>query len=187
MAGRLAQDAGTAPTPGRLRAYSAFARLKRASAAAVCCALTLACAEPCLKEASDFEALAREAADRKLAILVEFAVSDCEYCHYVEEKILKPMLRSGEYADKLLIRRLRYVPDSEIRNFTGRETRAKALAQRYGVRLAPTVMLIDAQGQPLSMPMVGLGSKDWYALKLDMAITEALMRVRGSAPTGAQR
>jgi hypothetical protein len=48
-------------------------------------------------------------------------------------------------------------------------------------------MLIDAQGQPLSMPMVGLGSKDWYALKLDMAITEALMRVRGSAPTGAQR
>jgi thioredoxin-related protein len=146
--------------------------------AAVLLALsTLACAAPCLEEANDLKALADDARAHKLAILIEFSVADCEYCEFVENDVLKPMLKSGDYRQKVLIRRLRFDTGASLKNFSGAQVKVREFAQRYGVRLAPTLVLLDAQGQPLSAPLVGVGSRDWYAMKLDAAIEEAGARI----------
>jgi thioredoxin-related protein len=145
--------------------------------AALLALVTLACAAPCVEEVDDLKALADEARIHKLAILIEFSVADCEYCEFVEQDVLKPMLKSGDYRQKVLIRRLRFDTDANLRHFSGASVPVREFAQRYGIRVAPTVVLLDAQGQPLSAPLIGVVSRDWYPMKLDAAIDEAAARI----------
>ena len=132
-----------------------------------------ACAAPCVEEVEDLQALGKDAESQSLAILLEFAIADCEYCEFVEEDVLKPMLKSGDYRQKVLIRRLRFDTGGKLKNFSGASVPVRQFAQRYGVRVAPTVVVLDAQGSPLSAPLIGVVSRDWYPEKLDAAIDEA--------------
>ncbi|HSP01303.1 MAG TPA: thioredoxin family protein [Thioalkalivibrio sp.] len=137
-----------------------------------------------LREITDLRA---EAAHGK-PILVEFALSSCPYCQVVEEEFLEPMIRSGAYEDKVLIRKLTLGRNTII-DFDGREVRAHDLAARYGARMAPTVVVISPEGEQLSRPVVGLKTVDFYGGYLDRAIDEAMeaMAAQGEAELAAVR
>ncbi len=130
--------------------------------------------------ATDLPAEAREAAQRRVPILILFSQPECGYCELVKEEFLRPMIRSGEYEDKVLIRRVELGTYDTLLDFDGGEVEADEFAHRYGASLTPTVVFLDADGRPLAPSLVGVVTVDFYGGDLDARIDEARARLHAA-------
>lgn len=133
-------------------------------------------------QAVDLHADARAAELRGLPILLVFASETCPYCIQLENDYLKPMLASGDYTDRLLIRKVLIRDTRTVTDFDGTAVEAGVVARRYGVDLVPTLVFVDAQGRELAERLVGLGSTDFYWGYLLQGIDAASARLRVAAP-----
>lgn len=138
-------------------------------------------APPQVVESRDLEADARTAAARSLPILLSFTSSTCGYCEQLEEWFLKPMLISGDYDDKIMIRKIMIDGGGSVVDFDGSRIDTDRLAGRYGVMVVPTVLFLDAQGREVTDRMVGINTLEFYGGYLDNNIHAALNQVRGEA------
>ncbi len=87
------------------------------------------------------------------------------------------MQRNRDYDGKVLMRILK-MDGSYITDFDGRRVEPGDLAVRYGAAVAPTVVLLDYQGQLLTERLLGLTTPDFYGGYLDDAIDQSLQRLR---------
>lgn len=131
--------------------------------------------------ASDLHADAGVARQKSLPILLVFASETCPYCAQLEDDYLKPMLKSGEYTDKILIRKLLVRDTRTLTDFDGGAIEAEGLSRRYRVDMVPTIVFVDAQGREIAERMVGLGAVDFYWGYLKAALDSAIVGVRASA------
>lgn len=128
--------------------------------------------------------LSREASlinARKLPLLIEFSAEDCPYCRLLEEDFLKPMLRSGDYTDRVIIRKVDIGSDRPLTDFNGVPVTGRELARRYGVKVTPTVLLLDAEGRELGERLIGVTTPDFFGGYLDAAIDESRRLLRALA------
>lgn len=126
----------------------------------------------------DFQALGDEAEARDLPILVMFSSPFCSYCETVEEDFLVPMLKSGDYDNRVLIRKVgMIVGGREVTDFSGETVTVDDLAARYDITLTPTVVFLDSEGQRLADNLVGLTTTAYYGGYLDDGIDMALKRL----------
>ena len=121
--------------------------------------------------AQDLAADAREAARERKPLLLYFDREECPYCERALREYLVPLSRD-EWKARALFRQIEIDRELPATGFDGRPTTHRALAQRYGVRLSPTVIVVDAHGRPLAEPIVGL-MPDFYAGLLDHALEKA--------------
>lgn len=121
----------------------------------------------------DLQADARLARDKGVPLLVMFSAPYCEYCERMEEEFLRPMLISGDYAHRVLIRKLSLSPGARIEDFDGRRIYAEEIATRYRVWVTPTVLFLGADGDELTERLVGLSTPDFFGGYLDQAIESA--------------
>lgn len=129
--------------------------------------------------------LSREAAlskEKKLPILLMFAAEYCHYCQQVEEDFLKPMLLSGDYDDKVIIRRLHIDQLGDLRDFDGNVVAIPEFTARYGISVTPTLLFLDHQGRQLTDRIVGIGTPDFFGGYLDAAIDASLDQLRSHQP-----
>lgn len=131
-----------------------------------------------VREATDLQAVGQEARARKIPILIMFSMRDCQYCDVVREEFLKPMLRSGDYVDRVIMLELYSDSEAQLRDFNGKPISAEKLIQRYHAGFAPTVIFLDSQGKELAERLIGITTRDFYGGYLDEAIDESLQRVR---------
>ena len=134
-----------------------------------------------VREATDLQAVGHEAQARKLPILIMFSMRDCQYCDVVREEFLKPMLRSGDYVDRVIMLELYSDSEAQLQDFTGKPISAEKLIRRYQAGFAPTVIFLDSQGKELAGRLIGITTRDFYGGYLDEAIEESLQRIRNSA------
>ena len=132
----------------------------------------------------DLAATAAEATARRLPIVLFFAAEHCSYCEQVAEDFLKPMLRSGDYDERMILRRVELDVEVPLRDLDGSEVTPAALARRYRVFVTPTLVFIDGRGRQLAPPLVGIASPDYYGADLDAAIERALVAVRRPPAAG---
>lgn len=144
--------------------------------------LPLAAAEIKVPEIKDFSSIGQQSERKRLPILLMFSAEYCAFCERLEEDFLKPMLRSGDYKDKVLIGKLRIDGYSKVRDFNGDETSPADVAERYGITVTPTVVFIDDDGVELAPKRVGLTTPDFYGGYLDDAINQALNILRRNKP-----
>lgn len=140
-----------------------------------------------LPAAQDLAALAEQARARDLPILLMFARHGCPYCTLVEGDFLEPMQRSGNYHDKIIMRRVMVDSRAAHVDFDGSRITAAALAQRYGASLTPTVVFVDADGREIAPRLVGITTPDFYGGELDDAIDSSLDRLHGRAQRSSAR
>jgi protein-disulfide isomerase len=119
--------------------------------------------------------LAADARQRKPVVLF-FDREECPYCERALREYLVPMAQDGGEA-RALFRQVEIDLALPLAGFDGAATTHRALAQRYGVRLSPTVIVVGPDGTPLAAPVVGL-MPDFYAAYLDAAVNEAIARLR---------
>jgi len=142
--------------------------------------LPLFAADVKLTELTDLETDADRASDQDVPILVMFSASYCGYCSIVKDDFLKPMLLSGEYSDKVIIRVLEIDGDEDIRDIDGKLIDPADIAERYNVQLTPTLAFVGGDGKELSEKMIGLTTVDFYGGYLDESINRSLMQIRGN-------
>lgn len=134
-------------------------------------------AEVAVPVIEDLAAEARLARAKQVPLLIMFYAEHCGYCQVVEEEFLEPMIISGDYEDKVLIRRLLMTGVEPIRDFDGDETTAAEVSARYGVMVTPTLVFVDADGQQLADKLVGLTTRHYYGGYVDERIASARERL----------
>jgi len=126
-----------------------------------------------VQQAVDFRQEAAATAERGVTLLLAVTREGCAYCAKLRREILAPMIRSGDYVDKVRIREMMMEPDMPIIDFSGQPTTTAKLAARFGVSITPTVLLLDSSGNSLRAPITGINNADMYGFYLDQAIAEA--------------
>lgn len=115
---------------------------------------------------------AQAQADRK-AFLLMFSLPGCPYCKVVRRNYLFPLLRDGQPADRPVIREVHMTSREPLTGFDGKPTTPAALAKHYGVQVAPTVIVVNADGVLLDDPIAGGDNNGFYSAYLDRALESA--------------
>ncbi len=111
-------------------------------------------------------------------ILLMFSSHYCPYCERVEEEFLKPMLISGDYDDRVIIRKVHIdVPTRAITDFDGSATTVGELSVRYNIMVTPTLVYVDGAGKELSERQVGMTTPDYFGGFIDQRIADARERL----------
>ncbi len=129
---------------------------------------------------SDLQAEGVQAQQQRLPIALIFSAQRCGYCAELKHDFIEPMLVSGQYTNKVLFRVVELEEGRWLHDFDGRDLSVYDIADRYGVKVTPTVVLVDAAGAPLGQKLVGLSTPDYYGAYLDDAIDRAdeMLRAR---------
>ena len=128
--------------------------------------------------ATDLQADGRLALEARLPILLTFSAIVCEYCEQLEDQFLRPMLISGDYTDKVLIRHVLLDNGSRVRDFSGEQIATTQLSDRYRVFVTPTILFLDGEGNEIAARMVGINTPELYGGYLDNCIATALYTLR---------
>jgi hypothetical protein len=131
-----------------------------------------------LDAARDLAADGAAARAAGVPILLAVTREDCRYCEKLKRYVLVPMLRSGEYDDKVVMRELVIEPSSRVRHFDGRPAESAEVAESLDATLSPTVLLLDPDGRPLEPPILGINDVEFYGYYLDEAIGRARAALR---------
>ncbi len=130
----------------------------------------------------DFSALREHALKHDKVIMIEVSAEYCDYCHLLEEEIIKPMLRNADYTRKLIIRQIDIDDYSTITGIDGKETSHAELARQYKATVTPTLLFIDGNGNELSPRIIGVNSLDLFGGYVDEAIDNGLRKIRCPSP-----
>lgn len=115
---------------------------------------------------------AQIAKQKGIPLVVMFSQEGCIYCTIVRENFLVPMLISGEYENKALLREVKVDTFEGVRDFDGKTIPSDELATFYRAYLTPTVVVFDSNGKPYHR-ILGLVNEHYYSNELDTAIDKA--------------
>ncbi len=118
------------------------------------------------------------ASSQQMPVMIMFAAEDCPYCEILESEVLRPMLISGEYGGKVLIRKYMIDDGGKIRDFDGKMIDSDDFAERYNVFVTPTLVFLGYQGQQLAETIIGVNTLELFAGRVDDAILESLNSLR---------
>lgn len=148
-------------------------------------ALILACTLPAawagegVPPVKDLQKDAAEAQAMQGVILLAMVAEGCHYCERVLNDFLIPMSKNASYQTRVVMRQVLISSLDDVRDFDGSKTSPTELADHFGARFTPTVLLVDSKGNCLGKPLVGFSGADYYGYYLDQAIDAAVAQVRG--------
>jgi len=133
-------------------------------------------AEESLTHVVDLRATLAEARREAVPLLLFFSAAGCPFCAEVRQGYLKPRVAMGARAGVIV----REIDITSARRFVdqgGTGATESAFAARMGVRMAPTVVLVDHDMRSLGDPLVGIGAAGFYEAYLQGAIDTARQRL----------
>jgi hypothetical protein len=98
----------------------------------------------------------------------------------VRENYLLPLSRDAAPADRPVIREVDIGSNAPLKGFDGEALTQKRFAANYHVKIAPTVILMDQTGAPLTDRLVGGDTAGFYSAYLDNAISAARQQLSSS-------
>lgn len=132
---------------------------------------------PLLPSASDLAADGAQAAARKQPVVILFSLPGCPYCEVVRRNYLIPLVRDLPPHLQPVIREVQLDGSAAFSGFGHERLTGQDLARHYGIRYAPTVVLLDRAGTILSAPIVGGDTAGLYGGYLDNAFAEAARKL----------
>lgn len=137
-----------------------------------------------VQQATDFSADGTMARERGLVILLMVSQEHCGWCDLLKREQLLPMLKSGRYQERILIRELLIDPGEQVRDFAGQPLAGARFASRHGVYVTPTLLFLGPDGRELSPRIVGFNTPELFGWYLDRAIEDAQQAlVEASTPS----
>ena len=147
------------------------------------CALLLLLALPvaadsiALPQATDLQRLGESAEEKAVPILLMVSQYHCGFCELMKREVLHPMLLSGEYADRVIIRELLIDPGETVTNFEGRREAGDSFSGRYRVYVTPTLLFLDGEGNEMAERILGINTVDYLLFYIEDAIAESTDRM----------
>ncbi len=112
-----------------------------------------------------------------LLYVVMFSLPDCPYCVAVREAYLPALPHDPRFAERVRIREVSIGSTRQLIDFDGTKTSHAEVARRLRVKFAPTVLFLDASGQPRAEALLGGDSVGLYGGYLDKRVTQALAAI----------
>jgi thioredoxin-related protein len=134
-----------------------------------------------LPPAQDLHADARRSTEQRIPILLFFDLWDCPYCDRALHEFLVPMASGEEWRARAIYRQIEIDKTDALVDFNGDTTTHRAVAERFHIKVTPTIYVVDAHGQPLGKPLVGLMTPDFYGAYLEQAINDATAKLKSAA------
>jgi thioredoxin-related protein len=131
-----------------------------------------------IKSPRNLQQLGLQAIEEEKIILLEMSASYCGYCKMLEENIIKPMLRSGDYEDYVLIRKLDIDSYYGITDFDGNKTSPEQYAYKVNVSLTPTLLFMDGHGKEISERIPGVNTLELYGQYVDEALLQGHRKIK---------
>lgn len=129
-------------------------------------------------EETNFKELSQKMQSNKMGLVMMLHAEHCSYCRLMDEEILSPMIRSGEYENKVFIRKLQVDVSDDIINFNGKKMTASDLASDYDSQLTPTLLFLDQHGEEQALKIIGINSLEFFGASVDLQIEELLKVIR---------
>jgi thioredoxin-related protein len=111
----------------------------------------------------------------KRPILLLLSRNGCPYCILIKREILKPMLISDDYTDKIVIRELILDATDTLHDFNGSVITSSELTNRYNIKVTPTMLFLGPDGKELAERIVGINTIELFFYYVDQAIDKAIL------------
>ena len=131
-----------------------------------------------VQPATDLQRTADEAEARALPILLYVSRSDCSFCRRLETEVLNPLIRSGEYADRVIVRELVWDSPRPVRGFDGQSVMPEELADAYDAKLTPTLLFLDHNGTEIVRRITGYRQTGYFSYYVEASIRDAAALLR---------
>jgi len=122
---------------------------------------------------SDLKEDGRVGLSSNAVILLYFSAPDCRYCMKLEEAVLKPMLRSGDYDKQVILRKVDWRSPAIVVGFSGQRISLHNLAEHYAVKVTPTLVFVDPIGREVAPRILGFQSAEFFWFYLDRRIEQS--------------
>lgn len=119
----------------------------------------------------------------RIPIMVFFMSTDCPYCEEVKDLYLDPMVSSGQYSGRLIVRMVDTEGSDYLRDFSGKRMFHEEFADDQGASFTPVLKFYDHQGIELVPEMLGYSSPDFYLAYLESAIKTSINKLRPHTKT----
>ena len=126
-----------------------------------------------LRQAGDLQQLGQLAKQQRVPILLMVSQEHCGYCQLMKQEVLNPMLLSGEYSDRVLMRELLIDPGEQVIDFSGRKQSAQAFSSNHKVWVTPTLLFLDHRGEEAAERILGINTVDYLLFYVEDAIDTA--------------
>ena len=143
-----------------------------------CCAFAAAPTAAQLQPAEDLSRLAASARARNTPVLIAFMQKTCPYCAASRSDYLIPLQKDPRWRNQVLIREIDVDRRTEMRDFGGKSTTHADFARSHGVRRVPTLIVFDAEGNPVAPPIIGLLNDEFYRLYIEQAVDAGVIKMR---------
>lgn len=128
---------------------------------------------------ASLRAAAQAAQGKGQALVLMVTLKGCVFCDLVRNSYLAPMVRQGAPVVQIdMGDRARAVQD-----FAGATTTHAELARRLKIRVAPTLLFVDAEGRELAERLEGVAVPDFYGAYLEQRIDTAHQRLSAGRRT----
>jgi len=126
--------------------------------------------ESALIEENDFQTLSKTMKGENLGLVLMLHAEHCPYCALMENEILSPMVKSGEYDKKVIIRKLQIDEARNVIDFSGKTVEPSDISDRFKAIVTPTLVFLDHQGNERIEKMVGINTVELFGAYLDIEI-----------------
>jgi len=130
-----------------------------------------------IAEITNLAQLGKESAQTKRPILLLMSQDYCPYCRMIKREILNPMVLSGSYVDKIIIREMMIDSLMDMNDFDGTMRDPALIAERYNIKVTPTMLFLGPDGTELTNKIVGINTPELFSFYVDKAIDQAVLKL----------
>lgn len=131
-----------------------------------------------IPQATDLRSDAQDVRRKGIPILLYVTRPDCPYCARLEKEVLRPIIRSGDYEGRMIIREVDWASTKPLYDFQGRKIHADELVSSYSVVVTPTLIFVSATGEMLADPLVGYNGSEFYEYYLNRTLVRATAHLK---------
>jgi thioredoxin-related protein len=133
-----------------------------------------------LPRAIDLQADGKEAQAKKIPLVLFSNLTGCHYCRGALREVLLPMQRDAGWARTAIYRQIDADKKTPMKDFEGKATTHEAFVQKMKMQLTPTVAVVDAAGNALAEPIVGVATWDYYGYNVEEAIRKGFTAMQAA-------
>ncbi len=137
--------------------------------------------QPIIPLISDYSQLGVLSKQTERVILLYVSAPQCPYCKKLEQEILFPLIRSGEYQKRIILAKINWLSGSDVIGFHGEELTTRLFLKPYNIKVTPTLLFLNNKGQQIHEAFVGFQANEFYWYYFDVAIDKSNHMIHNQA------
>lgn len=125
--------------------------------------------------AVDLQKTSATANAHNIPIVIFYTAAWCNYCKKLEQNIIHPLLETTNIEDYAEFRQVILdKPHWMMKDFKGTNLEMRRFPASQGVKVVPTTVVYNSQGEVIAEPILGLTLEEFYPGNLEKAINQGL-------------